>query len=159
MPHPSMPFHALPRPSHAFPCLLTPSRQVGHTCAAVGAQRSNVDLFIAEGGIELLNSLARARSSAVQLECAQAFAAFCRAREAHGQLHRKGGFASLVHLARSPNPELQRHVATAFFVLTEQQASKTHLVQSGCMPFLFTMIRTGDAEVKYLAARVVLYLR
>ena len=135
------------------------SREVGHTCAAVGAQRGNAELFIAEGGIELLNSLARARSSAVQFECAQAFAAFCRTREAHAALSKKGGYASLVHLARSPNPELQRHVATAFFVLAEQQAPKTHLVQSGCVPFLFALIRNGDAEVKYLAARVVLYLR
>merc|ERR1711938_505448 len=34
------------------------SREVGHTCAAIGAQRANVELFIAEGGLELLNSLA-----------------------------------------------------------------------------------------------------
>jgi hypothetical protein len=135
------------------------SREVGHTCAAVGAQRANVDLFIAEGGLELLNSLARARSSAVQLEAAQALGAFCRAREAHHGLAKQGGFASLVHLARSPAPELQRHVASAFFVLAEQQAPKTWLVQSGCVPFLLALIRNGDAEVKYLAAKALLYLR
>ena len=44
------------------------SREVGHTCAAIGGLRANVDLFVAEGGLELLNSLARARLGAVQLE-------------------------------------------------------------------------------------------
>ena len=135
------------------------SREVGHTCAAIGAQRSNVELFIAEGGLELLNSLARSRSSAVQLECAQAFATFCRAREAHQPLAKQGGLTSLVHLARSPNPELMTHVATAFFVLAEQQAPKTWLVQSGCVPFLLAFIRNGDAEVRYLAARALLYMK
>ena len=135
------------------------SREVGHTCAAIGAQRSNVELFVAEGGLELLNSLARARSTAVQLECAQAFATFCRSREAHTALAKQGGLAALVHLARSQNPELQTHVATAFYVLAEQHAPRTHLVQSGCVPFLFGFIRTGDAEVRYLAAKALLYMR
>ena len=89
----------------------------------------------------------------------RAFAAFCRAREAHAALSKRGGLTSLVHLARSPNPELQRHVATAFFVLSEHQAPKTWLVQSGCVPFLFAFIRNGDAEVRFLAAKAVLYLR
>ena len=32
-------------------------------------QQSQLDLFLAEGGMELLNSLARSRSAAVQVEC------------------------------------------------------------------------------------------
>jgi hypothetical protein len=32
-------------------------------------------------------------------------------------------------------------------------------VQSGCVPLLFGLIRNGDAEVKYLAAKAVLYMR
>ena len=35
----------------------------------------------------------------------------------------------------------------------------TWLVQSGCIPFLFAYIRNGDAEVKYLAAKALLYMR
>ena len=135
------------------------SREVGHTCAAIGAQRGNVELFLSEGGLELLNSLAHARSTAVQLEAAQAIATFCRAREAHQALAKQGGLQSLVHLAKSHNAELQIHVATAFYVLSEQQAPKTWLVQSGCVPVLFGFIRNGDAEVKYLAAKALLYMK
>ena len=43
--------------------------------------------------------------------------------------------------------------------LAEQEAPVTWLVQSGCVPFLFAYIRTGDAEVRYLAAKVCMYLR
>ena len=50
-------------------------------------------------------------------------------------------------------------MASAFFVLAEQQAPKTWLVQSGCVPFLLALIRNGDAEVKFLAAKALLYLR
>ena len=35
------------------------SREVAHTCAAIGAQKSGVPLFLAEGGLELLNNLAK----------------------------------------------------------------------------------------------------
>ena len=135
------------------------SREVGHTCAAIGSQRGNVELFIAEGGIELLNSLARARSTAVQVECAQALSAFCHWRDAHAALHKHGGLVSLVHLARSHNPDLQRHVANAFCVLAEQQGPKTYIIQAGAVPFLFAFIRSTDPEIRYLAARAVLYLR
>ena len=40
-----------------------------------------------------------------------------------------------------------------------QQCPKTWLVQSGCVPVLFAFIRNGDAEVRYLAARALLYMR
>ena len=66
---------------------------------------------------------------------------------------------SLVHLARSANPELQGHVASAFYMLAEQQAPKTWLLQSGCVPCLFAYIRNGDAEVRYLAAKALLYMK
>ena len=135
------------------------SREVGHTCAAIGAQQGSVDLFVAEAGVELLNSLARSRSNAVQIECAQALGAFCRSPDAHHALARQGGLISLVHLARSPHPELQAHVAAAFFTLSEHQAPKTWLVQSGCLPYLFAFIRNGDAQVRYHAAQTVLYMR
>ena len=35
---------------------------------------------------------------------------------------KQGGLTSLVHLARSQNPELQVHVATAFHLLAEERA-------------------------------------
>ena len=120
---------------------------------------ANVDLFVAEGGIELLNTLARSRSIAVQLECAQALVAFCRSREVHRALHKQGGLVSLVQLARSQQPELQTHVATAFSVLTDEQMPRTWLIQSGCMPLLFAYIRNGAPDVRYLAARTILYMR
>ena len=135
------------------------AREVGHTCAAVGAGSSNAELFVGEGGIELLNSLARSRASAVQLECAQALGTFCRNRDVHRALHKQGGLVSLVHLARSQQPELQAHVATAFSTLAEEEAPKTWIVQSGAVPFLFAYIRNAAPEVRYLAARAILYMR
>jgi len=135
------------------------AREVGHTCAAVGAQHANVDLFVAEGGVELLNSLARSHSAVVQVECAQAFGALCRARDTHRAIHKQGGFVSLVHMARSHQPELQSHVATTFSILADEEAPKTWLVQSGCMPFLFAFIRNGRPEVRYLAAKTILYMK
>ena len=64
-----------------------------------------------------------------------------------------------MHLARSPNPELHTHVATAFYTLAEHHAPKTWLVQSGCVPVLFAFISQGDAEVRYLAAKALMYMR
>ena len=61
--------------------------------------------------------------------------------------------------ARSQQPELQTHVATAFSVLTDEQMPRTWLIQSGCMPLLFAYIRNGAPDVRYLAARTILYMR
>ena len=77
------------------------SREVAHTCAAIGARRDNLDLFTQEGGFDLLNSLARSRSAGVQLEAAEALATFARLPEAHAALATHGCLLSLVGLARS----------------------------------------------------------
>ena len=122
-------------------------------------QPANVALFVAEGGIELLNTLARSRSATVQTESAQAFGAFCRAPEAHAALARQGGLASLVILSRGGHAELQSHVVHAWHALTETKAPKTWLVQSGCVPALFAYIRNGSPEVRYFAAKALLYMR
>jgi hypothetical protein len=135
------------------------SREVAHTCAAIGGQTSNVEMFIAEGGLELLNNLARSRSVAVQAECAAALVAFAHVREAHRALAKQGSLRSLVAMARSRSEELQRHVANAFCVLAMQSAPKTWLVQAGIVPHLFQFVRSADPEVQYASARALLYCR
>eukprot|EP00966_Prymnesium_polylepis_P179210 4148791-Prymnesium_polylepis.2 len=135
------------------------SREVAHTCAAIGTLRGSVDLFIAEGGMELLNSLAKSKSSVVQVECAKAFLTFCSIRESHHALAKQGGFASLILLGRSRNEELQRLVATAFGVLADKQAPKTWMAQSGMVSNLLTYIRIGSPEVQLMAAKALLYMR
>ena len=54
------------------------SREVAHTCAAIGAQKSGVPLFLAEGGLELLNNLAKSKNIGVQIETAAALCEFAR---------------------------------------------------------------------------------
>uniref|UniRef100_A0A7S3B0P1 Vacuolar protein 8 n=1 Tax=Haptolina ericina TaxID=156174 RepID=A0A7S3B0P1_9EUKA len=135
------------------------SREVAHTCAAIGAQRGCVDLFIAEGGIELLNELARAKSAVVQTEVATALLTFSGVREAHRALFKQGGLRSLVALAHSQSDEIQRIVSSAFGAMADGQAPKTWLVQSGVVPCLLQYIRNGAPDVQYVAAKSLLYLR
>ena len=142
------------------------SREVGHTIAAIGASgRASSDLFVAEGGLELLNSLARAHASPVRLEAASAFVAFASHgdRDVHHALHKHGGLAALVHLARTAgrnhHPELAAKVAHAFALLAERHCGKTWLVQCGALPFLFAFTRDGDADARYHAAKALLYMR
>ena len=105
------------------------SREVAHTCAAIGAQKSGVPLFLAEGGLELLNNLAKSKNIGVQIETAAALCEFARVADAHRALHKGGSLAALVGLARSRNPELQRHVAVAFAEMAERRIAKTWIVQ------------------------------
>ena len=135
------------------------SREVAHTCAAIGARRDNLDLFTQEGGFDLLNSLARSRSAGVQLEAAEALATFARLPEAHAALATHGCLLSLVGLARSRSSELQLHAAAAFAALAETHAPKTRLVQAGAVPPLLSLVRAGGPEAVYLAAKALLYLR
>ena len=105
------------------------SREVAHTCAAIGAQKSGVPLFLAEGGLELLNNLAKSKNIGVQIETAAALCEFARVADAHRALHKGGSLAALVGLARSRNAELQRHVAVAFAEMAERRIAKTWIVQ------------------------------
>ena len=105
------------------------SREVAHTCAAIGAQKSGVPLFLAEGGLELLNNLAKSKNIGVQIETAAALCEFARVADAHRALHKGGSLAALVGLARSRNPDLQRHVAVAFAEMAERRIAKTWIVQ------------------------------
>ena len=105
------------------------SREVAHTCAAIGAQKSGVPLFLSEGGLELLNNLAKSKNIGVQIETAAALCEFARVADAHRALHKGGSLAALVGLARSRNPELQRHVAVAFAEMAERRIAKTWIVQ------------------------------
>ena len=135
------------------------SREVAHTCAAIGARRDNLELFQQEGGFDLLNSLARSRSAGVQCEAAEALAAFARLPEAHRALASHGCYFSLVSLARSRNGELQLHATAAFAALADSHAPKTPLVQAGAVPPLLMLVRIGSAEVAFLAAKALLYIR
>ena len=160
------------------------SREVAHTCAAIGAQKSGVPLFLAEGGLELLNNLAKSKNIGVQIETAAALCEFARVADAHRALHKGGSLAALVGLARSRNPELQRHVAVAFAEMAERRIAKTwivqvtrlthqhhhhlHLtsptpsiVQCGILPHLFSIIRVPGAhpEAVYMAAKALVYVR
>lgn len=105
------------------------SREVAHTCAAIGAQKSGVPLFLSEGGLELLNNLAKSKNVGVQIETAAALCEFARVADAHRALHKGGSLAALVGLARSRNAELQRHVAVAFAEMAERRIAKTWIVQ------------------------------
>ena len=160
------------------------SREVAHTCAAIGAQKSGVPLFLAEGGLELLNNLAKSKNIGVQIETAAALCEFARVADAHRALHKGGSLAALVGLARSRNAELQRHVAVAFAEMAERRIAKTwivqvtrlthqhhhhlHLtsptpsiVQCGILPHLFSIIRVPGAhpEAVYMAAKALVYVR
>ena len=163
------------------------SREVAHTCAAIGAQKSGVPLFLAEGGLELLNNLAKSKNIGVQIETAAALCEFARVADAHRALHKGGSLAALVGLARSRNPELQRHVAVAFAEMAERRIAKTwivqvgiwaatattatsishllphslHIVQCGILPHLFSIIRVPGAhpEAVYMAAKALVYVR
>ena len=135
------------------------SREVAHTCAAIGGQRGSVDLFIAEGGLELLNNLCRSRSVGVQAECAAAIVAFTQVREAHVALAKQGSLRALVAMARSRSDELQRQVAAAYGTLAACAAPKTWIVQCGAVPHLLQFVRSADPEVQYHAARALLYCR
>ena len=136
------------------------SREVAHTCAAIGTERTNLALFVQEGGFELLNSLARSRSAAVQAEAGSALVAFSRQPDAHRAMAAQGCLVSLSALARSCTPELQLHAATAFAALADAQAPKTLIVQSGALPPLLALVRNGSSpEVLYLAAKALLFVR
>ena len=97
------------------------AREVAHTCAAIGAQRGNVDLFIAEGGLDLMNDLSRAKAPVVQTEVATALLTFAGVKEAHRSLAKHGSLRSLVALAYSRNDELQSIIAAVFGVLADNQ--------------------------------------
>jgi len=135
------------------------SREVAHTCAAIGARRDNLDLFTQEGGFDLLNTLARSRSAGVQCEAGEALAVFARLPEAHRALATHGCLLSLVGLARSRSGELQLHAAAAFAALADSHAPKTPLVQAGAVPPLLMLVRTGSPEVVFLAAKALLFVR
>ena len=135
------------------------SREVAHTCAAIGTERTNLALFVQEGGFELLNSLARSRSVAVQAEAGSALAAFSRQPDAHRAMAAQGCLVSLSALARSNTPELQLYAVSAFAALADAQAPKTPIVQSGALPALLALARNGSPEVLYLAAKALLFVR
>lgn len=136
------------------------SREVAHTCAAIGAAKRNAELFVEEGGLELLNRLARSHALPVQVEVAAALVAFGAMREEHRELVTQGCVDSLVFMARSQSEELLLNVARAFAALAESNAPRAALAQSGALPHLFRMAMKGThPEIQYNAAKTILYLR
>lgn len=102
----------------------------------------------ARGGLRLLCAAACSTIEELQKTAASALANLCSDAAIINVVVREEGLWSVVQMAQSPSPDVQRHAARAFWHLAVHHENKRHILEMGGAQSLLLLSRLGERNLQ-----------